>query len=304
MNRLVSLIAAVAVMVPAASYSQSVPLQGGTWTGGHVPMYSSQGSVGSQPVIVDGGKAGGGALNTNIGELGLTARGSGNPPYDAKGTGPNGEIFCLYDGPITSAAGYHYLCMSPSVSGAGLLSYGTGGTATPQGFNLTVNGNSGLSISPTGVLSLPLSALFDATFGSAQGSVLYRGASAWTALAPGAAGTYLEARGAAANPRWSTPTISQGVVRVLTSGASTTVLSTDFMVVVNKTVPSATRVYLPSSPDPNFLVVVKDGGGNASSNNITIDGNGNQIDGASTIVISSNYSALNFAWDGTSWRVW
>ncbi len=304
MNRLFALIAAVAVMVPAASYSQSVPLQGGPWTGGHVPMYSSAGGVGGQPVIVDGGKAAGGIVGSTLGEIGITARSTGTPPFDAKGTGPNGEIFCTYDGPTNAAAGYHYLCLSPSVSGAGLLSYGTGGTATPQGFNISVNGFNGLSISSTGTLSIPLSSLMDQTFGSTRGSILYRGASAWVALGPGVSGTYLQTQGSSADPVWSAPTLSSGTVRVMTSGATGTVLSTDYMLVVNKTIPSATTIYLPASPGANFVCVVKDGGGNSSTYNITISGNGNNIDGSSSIGLTSNYGAYNFAWDGTSWRVW
>lgn len=39
----------------------------------------------------------------------------------------------------------------------------------------------------------------------AQGAVLYRNASGWTALGPGTSGQVLQTNGAAANPSWSTP---------------------------------------------------------------------------------------------------
>jgi hypothetical protein len=43
----------------------------------------------------------------------------------------------------------------------------------------------------------------NANYGTAQGSVLYRGASGWTVLAPGTAGTFLQTAGAGANPSWA-----------------------------------------------------------------------------------------------------
>lgn len=48
-----------------------------------------------------------------------------------------------------------------------------------------------------------LSALIDAVFGSAQGDILYRGASAWVPLTPGTNGYFLQTGGASANPSWA-----------------------------------------------------------------------------------------------------
>jgi hypothetical protein len=48
-----------------------------------------------------------------------------------------------------------------------------------------------------------LTQVFDATAGNAQGSILYRSASAWTVLAPGTAGQVLATGGASANPSWA-----------------------------------------------------------------------------------------------------
>jgi len=44
------------------------------------------------------------------------------------------------------------------------------------------------------------------TISNVQGSILYRSASGWVALPPGAAGQFLETQGASANPQWATPT--------------------------------------------------------------------------------------------------
>jgi hypothetical protein len=57
-----------------------------------------------------------------------------------------------------------------------------------------------------------LSNFLDATFGSAQGSVLYRGASAWSALGPGLAGQVLSSGGSGANPIWSSTAATLGPV--------------------------------------------------------------------------------------------
>lgn len=50
------------------------------------------------------------------------------------------------------------------------------------------------------------------------------------------------------------------------------------------------------------MVVVKDAGGNAGTNNITIDTEGSElIDGSATKVISTNYGVVTLYSDGTDW---
>jgi len=60
--------------------------------------------------------------------------------------------------------------------------------------------------------------VLDLTGGSAQGSILYRGASTWTALAPGTSGQFLQTQGSGANPAWAT--ISTSGLTVGTSAIS------------------------------------------------------------------------------------
>lgn len=48
-----------------------------------------------------------------------------------------------------------------------------------------------------------LTAVLDAAFGSAQGSILYRDAASWAVLGPGTSGNFLKTQGAAANPIWA-----------------------------------------------------------------------------------------------------
>lgn len=134
----------------AASAQQTV-LQGGTWTPGHAPMYAVGG--GSQPVVVDSGPALGGDKGVGLSELALAARGTGLPPYVAQGTGPLGTNLCNYDGPINSAAGYHYLCMSPNAQGGGLIAYGHAGLASPLPLQFSVNGTLITGVTCTGAPS-------------------------------------------------------------------------------------------------------------------------------------------------------
>ena len=121
-----------------SAFGQSAVLQGGPWSAGHIPQYVGQGS--SQPIVQDGGPAGGGAVGVNPSELGLTARGTGAAPYAGQGSGPYGTNSCDYDAPINNATGYHFFCLSANAQGGGLLAYGAGGTASALPLSFIVNG--------------------------------------------------------------------------------------------------------------------------------------------------------------------
>jgi hypothetical protein len=63
-----------------------------------------------------------------------------------------------------------------------------------------------------------LTAIIDASIGSTQGDILYRGASAWSVLAAGTSGYVLTTGGAAANPSWSAgAAISTGLMSAFAS---------------------------------------------------------------------------------------
>ncbi len=47
------------------------------------------------------------------------------------------------------------------------------------------------------------SAMLDSSFGTTQGTILYRGSTGWVALAPGTPGQMLSTRGPGANPNWA-----------------------------------------------------------------------------------------------------
>ena len=92
-------------------------------------------------------------------------------------------------------------------------------------------------------------------------------------------------------------------VRVVVAAGAVTVGTDDYIVVVNKTVGAATTVNLPAGVTGQVFII-KDGKGDAGTNNITIDGNAAEtIDGTATKVISTNYNSAMIVWNGTEWNV-
>lgn len=92
-------------------------------------------------------------------------------------------------------------------------------------------------------------------------------------------------------------------LRVVTATGTIIVSTSDNIVVVNKTIGAASPVTLPSSPATHQYVVVKDGKGDANTNNITISGNGKTIDGGSTLIIGSPYGSNTLIYNGTQWNI-
>jgi hypothetical protein len=80
-------------------------------------------------------------------------------------------------------------------------------------------------------------------------------------------------------------------------------LSSDYIVSVNAGVLNAITIVLPSSPIIGRTLIVKDDGINASVNNITIDGNGNTIDGGSTFTMNFELQSIMLTYNGTEWMV-
>jgi hypothetical protein len=88
------------------------------------------------------------------------------------------------------------------------------------------------------------------------------------------------------------------------NAATYDLLDTDYILNVDYTVSGAvTSLTLPSAQTiDGRLVIVKDSGGNAGTNNITIDTEGSEtIDGSATYTINDNYGAINLYSDGTNW---
>ena len=92
-------------------------------------------------------------------------------------------------------------------------------------------------------------------------------------------------------------------VNVVTAAGSVTCGSADDVVVINKGTGEATAVTLPASPATGKQVVIKDGKGDASVNNITVSADSGTIDGAASQVIDSDYGARMFVFNGSEWNL-
>jgi len=86
------------------------------------------------------------------------------------------------------------------------------------------------------------------------------------------------------------------------STATYTITGTGFFVGVTHV--GATTVKLPASPALFDSYVVLDVLGQGAANNITVNGNGNNIDGAATLVINTNYGVSRVTWTGSIWKTW
>jgi hypothetical protein len=105
--------------------------------------------------------------------------------------------------------------VSSIIAGAGL----SGGTITTSGTialasiaSATILAN--VTVGSAAPVSNTLTALIDAAIASVQGDILYRGATAWSALAPGTTGQLLATQGAGANPQWANATAGGTVTSV------------------------------------------------------------------------------------------
>ena len=92
-------------------------------------------------------------------------------------------------------------------------------------------------------------------------------------------------------------------VRVVTATGSVSCALTDDVVVLNKTTGEATAVTLPGSPPVGSTIIIKDGKGDALTNNITVSAAAGNIDGSTTQVINASYGARMFVYNGTEWNV-
>ena len=85
--------------------------------------------------------------------------------------------------------------------------------------------------------------------------------------------------------------------------ASVVVVTINDVIVINKTLAGATGVTLPANPTKGDSYIIKDGKGDAGSNNITVSPNTGTIDGAASNTISTNYLAREYIYNGTEWNV-
>lgn len=110
----------------------------------------------------------------------------------------------------------------------------------------------------------------------------------------------LTSNGALASPTWKALSGSI-LVNVTAPGAYPyTTLSTDDVIIVDT---SVARTIIPmAGPATGQTYRIKDNVGSAAANNITITPSGNNIDGAASYVINTNYGSVDIVYNGAQWN--
>jgi len=97
-------------------------------------------------------------------------------------------------------------------------------------------------------------------------------------------------------------TTSGRTVNVTTPGAYPyTALTTDYLIKIDTS--SARTINLLASPETGREYIVKDTVGSAAANNITVSGNGKNIDGAASYTMNINYASITVVYNGSEWSV-
>ena len=95
------------------------------------------------------------------------------------------------------------------------------------------------------------------------------------------------------------------VVVVAVEAATYSLLATDYILAVNYTTTGAVAITIPTDQCVSGRIIeIKDSGGNASTNNITITPQAETIDGDATSIISTNYNSVSLYSDGSNWYVY
>lgn len=90
-------------------------------------------------------------------------------------------------------------------------------------------------------------------------------------------------------------------VRSITGATTLDTTTTDYIVLANST-SAAFTVTLPAVTSGR-KIIIKDSGGSAQTNNITVSPASGTIDGAASFVINNNYQSIDLVSDGTNWFV-
>ena len=88
--------------------------------------------------------------------------------------------------------------------------------------------------------------------------------------------------------------------------ATYNLLSTDYILNITYTATGAVTITLPTAQVVDGrTIIIKDAGGNAGTNNITVATEGAEtIDGAATAVIAADYNSINLYCDGSNWFIY
>jgi hypothetical protein len=92
-------------------------------------------------------------------------------------------------------------------------------------------------------------------------------------------------------------------VRVIVAAGAVTMATTDDYVVINKTTGAATTVNEVATPTLGTLHCIKDGKGDAQTNNITFTPNTGNVDGQPTYALNQNFQSNCFLYNGSQWNI-
>ena len=94
------------------------------------------------------------------------------------------------------------------------------------------------------------------------------------------------------------------IVSVTHATPSYTVASNDYFISVDSSA-GVVSVLLPNAPATGRIFIVKDATGSAAAHNITVTtvGGAVTIDGATSVVFSTNYESQEYIFNGTSYEV-
>jgi hypothetical protein len=93
---------------------------------------------------------------------------------------------------------------------------------------------------------------------------------------------------------------TQPTPRQVTAAGTITATNEDDIIIVNKTSGAATTVDFSGTPFLGKRLTIKDGKGDANTNNITFD---ETTDGSASNVINTAYGQRTYMWNGTQWNV-
>jgi hypothetical protein len=168
-----------------------------------------------------------------------------------------------------------------------------------------VNGDLAFGVGGLWAASTP-STMLDTAFGSTRGGVLYRGASAWTLLAAGTSGNFLQTQGTTADPVWAAaPTGGAPPLREITTAAITDPGQTTDCngTIVWKSATAGAKIQTLPTCSNGASVTVIDGKGDAAAGGqiLLTAGTGATLGGVpagtNTLLIGANAGSVKLTYD-------
>jgi hypothetical protein len=183
---------------------------------------------------------------------------------------------------------------------------GTGGTipinATSLSFGDTQSSPT-ITQAPTSSTTQSLTVQAQSTSSGTGGTLIIGSGSGTSGLIANAGEVQIQVNGTIVASAVGNQLVTTGRQRAVNPQTSNyNILVTDDVIAVGSLSGTIT-IYMPSTPNNGDAYDIKDTLGSAATYNITIDGNGNNIDGVSTYVMTINYQSATLVWTGANWSL-